>query len=342
MTPQPEKLEVPPLRSGGIMLGYQCNQTCRHCNYRSGPGIGEWMSPATLHHVLDRLAGERHLVEVHLAGGEATLNPELLERTIRAALARRIRLSYLETNGFYADSVAAAKKVLAPLKRAGLGSVLVSVSPYHNEYIPLRHTLNCLEAAEEIFGGEGVFPWLGHFIPMLARLDPDQPHSLEEFLAANGLQPGDPELLSLFPLIPGGRVPERLRPFFRAHPAETFRHGHCLETLTDVSHFHIDSGGRLFTGQCPGIAAGLADQPEGWHGEKTMERHPGFVALACGGPWALVEIARSECGFTPRPEGYVSPCELCYQARKSLAAHDPVEWHEFGPDIYYTVRGMEA
>lgn len=277
----PETLHIPPLRSGGIMLSYQCNLSCKHCNYNSRPGAGPWMSEAMLDLVLDTLAGEAQLVDVHIGGGEATLNPALLETAIRKILMRKIRLSYLETNGHYATSVEAAKKTLRPLKNAGLNAVLVSVSPYHNETIPLEHTLNCLQAAAEVFGHDSVFPWLSHFIPMIARMDPGVPHSLDEFFAANDIEPESGELLRLFPLSPGGRAATELRRLFRPQPAETFRIGHCLDTLTATDHFHIDPDGNLFTGHCPGIIA--ARVPD-LHHEKTPEQDPVFLATALGGP----------------------------------------------------------
>ena len=332
----PSPLSIPPLRSGGVMLSYQCQRPCRHCNYRCGPDFGEWMDEATLEGVMDALAGERRLVDVHLAGGEATLNPPLLEKAVRLALKRNIRLSYLETNGFYAATVDKAREVLAPLKEAGLNAVLVSVSPYHNEHIPLRNTLNCLEAGAEIFGEDGVFPWLGHFLPMLAKLDPEVPHPLEEFLAANDLAPGDPGLLRLFPLTPGGRAPQGLREFFAPVPAESFRGGHCLDILTAVDHFHVDPFGNLFTGHCPGIVAGRVPA---LHDAKTPDRNPVFATLALGGPHALMEAARAACGFEPDPRGYVSPCDLCFQVRQALVRRDAGAWPELGPRSFYIEAG---
>lgn len=328
----PNALRIPPLRSGGLMLSYQCDLRCRHCNYNARPGAGQWMSEAMLDLVLDTLAGERGLIDIHIGGGEATLNPQLLETAIRRAQAKNIRLSYLETNGNYAVSVEAARDVFRPLKEAGLGAVLVSVSPYHNETIPLNHTLNCLQAAVEVFGHDSVFPWLSHFIPMLGKMDPDVPHNLDEFFAANDIEPESGELLRLFPLSPGGRVPTGLRRCFHPQPAETFRIGHCLDTLTGTDHFHIDPDGNLFTGHCPGIIT--ARVPD-LHHEKNPDQDPVFIAVALGGPHALMETARRLYGFEESDDGYISPCDLCLQSRKCLIENDPERWHELGPLTYY-------
>lgn len=329
---EPEVLFVPPLRSGGVMLGYQCNMTCRHCNYRCGPGAGEWMGEETLDKALDALKNEHRLIDIHFSGGEATLNPALLESAVRKAAEKKIRLSYLETNGWFAETIEKAEAVFASLKQAGLNAVLVSISPYHNETIPLRRTLNCLEAAVAVFGQVGVFPWLAHFIPMLERMDPEVPHSLQEFIQTNGIDTRDGTLQRLFPLSPGGRVPEGLREFFTPQPAEAFQVGHCLDILTDVDHFHLDPEGNLFTGHCPGIVSGrLGDL----HGDKSIDRYPVFTSLALGGPYALMTLARNECGFQPDAGGYISPCDLCFQVRRFLHNHDAEAWPELGPAVYY-------
>ena len=315
------------------MLGYGCNNSCRHCAYRCGPDVATtWITRDSLDDSLGRLKNERRLIDIHFAGGEATLRPDLLKDAVAGASRLGIRMSYLETNGFFADSVEKAVELLQPLRDAGLPSILLSISPYHNEFIPFRKTLNCLQAGYRVFGEDGVFPWLDHFIPYLAKLDPEVPHTLDEFLQVNGFKPHDPKLLSLFPLTPTGRVPERMRGFFELYQADDFWGRHCLDILTDVSHFHIDPDGRLFTGCCPGIASGAKGD---WHGEKNYDTAPVFTPLAFGGPHTLMRFANKECGFKPNSNGYVSPCDLCFSVRKALWKHNTGAWPELGPDCYY-------
>ncbi len=329
----PDHLSVPPLRSGGIMLSYGCNQHCRHCIYRSGPDAGsEWMGMDRLDKIFASLKLERRLIDVHFGGGELTLKPDLLQQAIQLASSYCLRMSYLETNGFFADTVEKGVEVLRPLKDAGLPAILVSVSPYHNEFIPLRKTLNCIKAGERVFGEDGVFPWLGHFLPMLAAMDPEVPHTLEEFLTVNNFTPGDRRLMQLYPLTPGGRVAEKLRDFFPKQPASAFKGGQCVEMLTDVSHFHVDPYGILFTGACPGIASAVFPD---LHGEKNLEQHPVFTTLAVSGPYGLMQRAILEECFTPDPEGYISPCDLCFQVRKSLHHHHGDNYPELQPAVFY-------
>lgn len=327
----PKILGIPPLRSGGLMLSYRCNQSCGHCAYRCGPDAGGWMEESVLEITLEGLSAERRLIDIHLAGGEPTLNPGLLTKAILLATRHGIRISYMETNGAFDSSPKKARETLRPLRDAGLPAILLSVSPYHNEFTPLSRTLNCLEAGLDIFGEEGVFPWLDHFFPMLARMDPETTHSLDEFMAVNGITNGR-ELLQLFPLTPGGRVPEKLGDLFVKGSPDQYRHFNCREILFGVSHFHIDPEGNLFTGHCPGIVSATA--PE-LHPPKTAENSPIFWTLAKGGPYALMEAAGEVCGFEPNAEGYVSPCDLCFQIRLALLEHSPKKWPELAPATFY-------
>lgn len=48
-----------------------------------------------------------------------------------------------------------------------------------------------------------------------------------------------------------------------------------------------------------------------------------------------METARRLYGFEENPEGYVSPCDLCLQARRRLVESEPDRWHELGPVTYY-------
>ena len=66
-----------------------------------------------------------------------------------------VRLSYLETNGMWCTDVDTAREGFSGLARAGLPGVLVSASPYHNEFIPFARTQTCVEAAIDVFGRGG-------------------------------------------------------------------------------------------------------------------------------------------------------------------------------------------
>ncbi len=329
---QPPYLTIPPLISGGVMLTYRCTNTCKHCLYRcSSRWPDEWMDLSTAESVLGALAAETSLHDIHVAGGEATLNMELLTMFIRLASEMGIPLSYLETNGHWATSAERARDVLEWLRDAGLPRVLISASMFHNEFIPFQRTRLAVETAIEVFGRGGVIVWVPELYYLLGNMPDSRTHTLEEFLRWTGMDEKPDALPALYHLTPGGRAAEELRHCYQPRPARAFRDESCKRDLMTTSHFHIDPSGNLFTGLCPGIVAGTAEE---LHPRITPETHPVFCTLCESGPFGLSELAEQH-GFQPRREGYISKCDLCYDTRRHL--RDTASWPELQPAGFYAV-----
>ncbi len=321
---------VPSLVSGGLMLSYRCTNACRHCMYRCASGRSDtWLSPSLADRIFAALARELRFSDVHLAGGEAMLRPELLEDIIRLAVRRGVTISYLETNVAWCTDEARAREGFRRLRDAGLRGVLISASPFHNEFIPFRKTRLGIEAAGEVFGRGGVLVWTQGMYNALARLDENRTHTVEEFIAASGLD-GMAALRGLYPMTPHGRVVEALRECFDKQPAESFRGESCRGELASTGHFHIDPSGLLFTGHCPGIIMGSVDD---YHPAITAAGRPVAHTLWTAGPWALMQLAQRVAGYRPRQDGYVSKCDLCLHVRRSLLAAG--SFPEIGPADFY-------
>ncbi len=324
-------LTIPPLISGGVMLSWRCTNACKHCLYRCSPQQpDEWMSLPTAERVLGALAGEPQLDGIHFAGGEATLRMDRLVRIVEMTVEAGLRIDYLETNGYWCVDAASARARFDRLAEAGLPGVLISASPYHNEFIPLDRTRRCIQAAREVFGPGGVFVWTTGMYELLGRLDSARTHRLEEFLAAAGAADRPEVLRRIYPLTPGGRVVEALRECFSAQPAEAFAGQACAAELTSTHHFHVDPEGNLFTGHCPGLAAADASD---FHPAITPETHPVFTTLHAQGPAGLSPLA-AEAGWRARAEGYVSKCDLCLDVRRALLAGGG--YAEVRPEHFYT------
>lgn len=315
------------------MLSYQCTNRCRHCLYRCSRRPSPWMDEQTLERTFQALAAEENLDGIHLAGGEAMLNFPLLLEAVAAARRFGISLDYLETNAAWALTEKVAREKFRLLREAGLGAVLISATPFHNEFIPFERTRNAISAARDIFG-HGVIVWLDSLARLLARLDPTSCHTLEAFLEACPEASSPEDLRRMFPLTPGGRVVEELRDCYQARPAEEYRNGPCRSELAGVSHFHIDPQGCLFTGLCPGITAG---DIEDFHPEITPESHPITLCLVQEGPVGLMERFGLQEGFTPRREGYISKCDLCLHVRMHLRAGST--WPELRSEGFYADDG---
>ncbi|MCE5325738.1 MAG: radical SAM protein [Planctomycetaceae bacterium] len=310
-------LSIPPLISGGVMLSYRCTNTCRHCLYRCSPqSPDEWMTMETARTIFSALQREQRLHSVHLAGGEATLRMDLLVDVVALASETGIPLAYLETNAIWCVDEGKTRTVMRRLADAGLPAVLVSASMYHNEFVPFARTKMCVEIAHEVFGRGGVIVWVQHVYDALEAIGQhDRTHTLEEFCALTGLADRPQALPGLYGLTVGGRVCSALRDCFVPQAGESYRNCTCRRELTSTSHFHIDPGGRLFTGTCAGIVPATS---EDFHPAISAASHPVFTTLCGGGPWALAELAARQCAFKPREQGYVSKCDLCLDARGSL------------------------
>lgn len=322
---------IPPLRSGGLMLSYRCTNACAHCLYRCSPERPNvWMEREMLARILDDLAEERELSDIHIAGGEPTLNMDLLCHTIAACQERQISVSYVETNGWWCTTVEKGVAWFRRMADAGLRCVLISVSPFHNAFIPLRNTRACIDAAFEVFGSRGTFPYMAHLLDRLAALPEHIPHSLEAFCAAEGVERDGPHLPELYGLIPSGRAVEALRTCYPSRSADDFRGDSCARELLRTSHFHIDPDGHLFTGSCPGIVAGRVGA---FHPEIRAECFPVMAALMKGGPAALMDVAMRDHGFVPDSEGYAGKCHLCLAVRTFLRQQQA--FPELNPDAFY-------
>jgi MoaA/NifB/PqqE/SkfB family radical SAM enzyme len=313
------------------MLSYHCSNTCRHCLYRCSPRQpNEWMTPEKMREVFTALANEPGIESIHIAGGEATMRMDLLEESIRLAVDMGLRICYVETNAFWCKNPNTTVRQLERLRAAGLDALLVSVSMYHNEFIPFECTRNCIEAASEVFGEHNVLVYLPHLYQMLSQLPHQETHTLEEFRECFGIAEDSQELLQLFPLIPGGRVGEALGECYEHAPAECFMHESCYADLTNTSHFHIDNHGNLITGYCAGLSVATI---ENLHPVVTESDYPLFMRLCQAGPYGLYEIARDQYGYQQNPRGYISKCDFCFQLRRFL--HDKDQFPELRPTSFY-------
>ena len=82
MLKRSQKISIPPLVSGGVMLSYRCSNECKHCLYRCSPRQpDEWMTMEMAERIFSALADEKNLHSIHIAGGEPFLKMDLLDIT---------------------------------------------------------------------------------------------------------------------------------------------------------------------------------------------------------------------------------------------------------------------
>ena len=325
---------IPSLVSGGVMLSYNCNSACRHCMYRCSPSAPEdWMSLEMLDSVYSDLKRERDLRSIHLAGGEPCLNRDLLLKAVEMAGTMCIPMAYVETNAGWCEDVEYTRQYLRRLKDAGLPALLISVSMFHNEFIPFEYTRNCVEASMDVFGAHGTIVYMQHVYDIFENMKLEGTQTLAEFMERAGLNETPEVVPKLYSLIKGGRVVSALREFYQKSPAESFEGQRCSTDLLSTSHFHIDNYGNLITGCCAGIVVAKVGD---LHPDIASDSCPVFSMLCEQGPCGLMEMAVSRYGYKPREDGYIGKCDLCLHVRALLSRSG--DFKELTPDFFY--RGI--
>lgn len=324
-------LAVTRLRSGGLIATYQCQSACPHCLYRGGPGREPGYMDQNTAAACCAKALALGATSLHVGGGEPLADPLGLAGVLAGAAETGMLIEYVETSGSWFDDPDEARELLAELRDMGLSSLLVSISPMHNGFIPLRKTLGTIEAAQAV--GIGVFPWQEQFLDDLRAFDPDTPHPFGEYLRRFGPN----YLVSILErtwMHLGGRAFDLFAPVLGRRPVAEILAGasaDCQAELSDTSHFHMD----LYGDYVPGLCSGLAFRVDDLGAPLDPERYPILCTLAEEGIRGFYDYAANLEEYAPRPEGYVNKCELCQDMRRHLSERGWFESTELAPPEFY-------
>jgi hypothetical protein len=267
---------------------------------------------------------------VHIGGGEPLLFPEDLGEVLDAAREAGVGIDYVETNGAWWRDHGEATEILGTLKARGLQALLLSVSPFHNEHIPLSKTKGVLQAAKT--AGVQVIPWVADFFADLEQFDPQRSHGLEEYeehFGAGYLR----RVLGRYWIHFGGRALDTFRPLFPGKSVEELlaSSGDCSRELKDTSHFHVDPFGSYIPGLCTGLAVDCRDL----EAPLPEARYPLLNILHREGVAGLFRLARAEHGYAPRRERFLNACDLCTDIRDHLAGQGFTASQELAPEGFY-------
>lgn len=267
---------------------------------------------------------------VHIGGGEPLLNLSGLKKVLIAIYRAGGRVDYVETNCAWHVREETTVKVLSELADTGLQSLLVSISPFHNESIALHKVLGVLECCRQV--GMQVLPWTADFLSELSQLDTSRPHSLAELKEVFG-----PDYLAdiggRYWVHPGGRALDTFRSLSGTSTAEAIIRASadsCRRELSDISHFHID----LHRNYIPGLCSGLAFPAELLGTTLEGRRFKVLTRLYTAGIGGLYDWAREEHGFVPSAGGYSNKCDLCNDIRSYLVTQED-DFAELRPRGYY-------
>jgi len=266
---------------------------------------------------------------IHVGGGEPFLEVERLFRVLEIAREVGIRVEYVETNSSWYRDRESACALLTDLNARGLSALLISMSPFHNEFIPFSKVKGVSEAC--LRTGVQAFPWIKAFYREIDAFDDGTPHRLSEYeekFGADYLR----KIPSRYWIHFGGRALATFREVLETHDAQAIlkKHAKGCDELQDVSHFHLD----LYGNYIPGLCSGLAVRREDLGKPLDPDAYPIISTLHAGGVNGLLALASNRLDY--RPEGrYLSKCDLCFDIRRRLACEPGQTYRELQPRRIY-------
>jgi hypothetical protein len=315
------QLNIGRLMSGGLITNYFCTSSCGHCLYNCSP---QWEK-----RYIDTDTAEKNLKtirslgcrSVHIGGGEPLLRPDELAVVLKIAAELGVSVEYVETNSSWFMDHSSAEDFLTGLRNQGLHTLLVSISPFHNEHIPFYKVKGVVEAAGR--AGVGIFPWVTDFISDLSQFDAGNTHSLAEFSDIFGRD-----------YLMGGRALETYRPLMGQktfHQVMDESTATCYGELSSTSHFHIDLFGNYIPGLCSGLSIAIEDLGK----PLSDETYPIITTLYRWGIRGLVKMAEDTVGYIPQKDLYINKCDLCTEVRTFLVQTGYSGSKELNPDEFY-------
>jgi hypothetical protein len=327
-------LTIKNLASGGVIVNYHCVSRCGHCLYNCSPQRSKTYLDAFLAEKIFSRIKKLGCRSVHIGGGEPLLRPDLLLDVLREADKAGVAIEYVETNSAWYVDAQASEKILRDLIAAGVNTLLVSISPFHNAHIPYDRVTGIIAACRQT--GMTVFPWVNAFVRDIKRFDVRQTHDMSEFEAVFG-----PDYMRRIPEVYwihlGGRALDTFATVYPRYPAAEILDQSplsCARALSDTGHFHIDLHGHYI----PGLCAGMVIAMEDLGGPLAVGAYPLLDCLSSNGIRGLFELADQDYGYKPQRDRFLNHCDLCTDIRHFLWQHHGDRFPDLAPDGFYAER----
>ena len=320
------------LVSGGIITNYFCTSKCRHCLYNCGPHWEKKYMDAETAEALFRAVRSMGCGSVHVGGGEPLLRPDRLAEILKVAGKVSVFIEYVETNSSWFNDLESAVDILSRLRKKGLKTLLVSISPFHNEHIPFFKVQGVMDACRK--AGINIFPWVNGFIGDLVQFDVAKTNSLvvfEEKFGPDYLY----RILQRYWIHMGGRALDTFRPILAKRSFQQIvdeNPGGCERELSDTSHFHVDLFGNYIPGLCSGLSISFKDLGQ----DLSEQGYPVITTLFQSGIKGLFDLAHRNFEYRPARSKYINKCDLCTEIRSVMATRANGGRAELQPKEFYT------
>ena len=337
--PRPQGQQLQP-QEVGVILSYQCQDSCKHCLYNCGPDWKEWMAVADLLPALQAVQNWSPAPHVYLTGGEPFLNFSLLKEAVELGCQTGL-LKYVETSADWCDDPELVEERFSILQQSGLQAILISCSPFHAETIPLQRTMLAIDKALDVFGPFNVMVFLPEWIDQIRRFGTHTPTPISRYIEAYGMQPAGLLLWDGYELISGGRAGYQLGFLAEKTPATSFRRENCRHEILYSPHYMLDLYGNIIPVSCSGFSLGSwRDLPQ-FLQSYAEQSYPELIQILIdAGPYGLSQFSQKEFGYDYSAEGYAGKCHLCVDVRRYLFSQ--AEFGELRPAQFYRNLGNAA
>ena len=299
-------------RHCGLVVNYKCNAACRHCLYACSPSrSGGYMNASSCERICNLLKS-KDIHSLHIGGGEPFLDFDKLLEIVHTVHRCEINIEYLETNGFWASDEKQAIHYVNELKKAGINKLLISIDPFHIEYVPVGLPLRLAEICKN--EGMGYFYWQEQYKHKLSLLDRDKIYTrteLEHSLSQHYIV----ETTNSYGLgIETGRAINIGLEYMPKKPvSDLLTNSLPCKHLLSTSFIHIDHNEKYVVPSCTGITIPLEDAMKGI----PRGRYLVYETLVIDGIRGLIKF--SEGLGVMIDDVYVSYCSLCFDIRHKLS-----------------------
>lgn len=267
------------------------------------------------------------------------MNFDILCRSIEEIINNSICLEYIETNGLLLAKDSAKDK-LEILRSCGVDCMLLSISPFHNEYLPVDENKGVYNSITQVFGNNGIFPWHPDYYHYLEKAGTGSPVKFTDYVSLFSKEDIRYQIQNIIYLHPGGRAAFLFADLVGKYPARRFFDKNCIDECSSGVHAHMDFYGNYCAGFCSGMTIGeksAFNLKELYAKGIDLEDYPILDIVINKNMQSLYEYAKQrEFHIDIDRDAYSSPCHLCLHIRTFLFSKYPGLYKELSPDFFYS------